>query len=170
MPFTPLHMGPAIALKAVTGRHFSLMVFGFSQVAMDLEPLVRIIRDDTILHGPTHTYAGATLVGAISAVIGRPICQYFLNFWAPDSPSHFMNWLRGPEQISWPAAISAAFIGTYSHVVLDSIMHDDMHPLRPITDGNGLLHILSVSNLHTLCIASAAIGALILIGRFVLRR
>jgi hypothetical protein len=48
MPFTPFHMGPGLAVKAVFGRYFSLMVFGFSQVAIDIEPLVRIIRGDAV--------------------------------------------------------------------------------------------------------------------------
>jgi hypothetical protein len=30
MPITPVHMGPGLLLKAVGGRHVSLMVFGFS--------------------------------------------------------------------------------------------------------------------------------------------
>ena len=59
MPFTPFHMGPGLAIKAVSGRYLSLMVFGFSQVAMDIEPLVRMIRGDAVLHGFTHTYLGA---------------------------------------------------------------------------------------------------------------
>jgi hypothetical protein len=63
MPVTPLHMGPALAAKALCGRHFSLLVFGFSQVVIDLEPLIRIQRDDAVLHGFTHTYLGATLLG-----------------------------------------------------------------------------------------------------------
>ena len=45
MPFTPFHMGPALALKAVTGRHFSVLVFGIAQVAMDVEPLVGMLRN-----------------------------------------------------------------------------------------------------------------------------
>ena len=39
MPFTPIHLGPGAALKAIGGRHFSFMVFGGSQVLMDIEPL-----------------------------------------------------------------------------------------------------------------------------------
>ncbi|MDR0275331.1 MAG: hypothetical protein LBI48_08355 [Burkholderiaceae bacterium] len=50
MPFTPLHMGPGLAVKALLGRRFSLTVFGFSQIAMDIEPLARMIRGDTLLH------------------------------------------------------------------------------------------------------------------------
>lgn len=44
------------------------------QVAMDIEPVIRM-RDDVVLHGFVHTYLGATLIGLVSAVAGRPICQ-----------------------------------------------------------------------------------------------
>lgn len=91
MPFTPFHMGPGLAVKAESGRHFSLMVFGFSQVMIDIEPLVRIIRGDAMVHGFTHTYLGATLIAVLSVVVGRPVCQFFLNYWAPAPYSAFLN-------------------------------------------------------------------------------
>lgn len=55
MPFTPFHMGAGLALKAVAGRHFSVLTFGIAQVAMDIEPLVGMLRGAAVLHGPTHT-------------------------------------------------------------------------------------------------------------------
>ncbi len=170
MPFTPFHMGPGLAVKAVSGRHFSLMVFGFSQVAIDIEPLVRIIRGDAVLHGFTHTYLGATLIAVVSVVVGRPICQFFLNYWTPDPYSPFLNWLRGPKTISWPAAITGAFVGTYSHVFLDSIMHSDMQPLSPLSEANRLLHVISFEGLHLLCLLSGVAGALLMIAVYFVRR
>ena len=170
MPFTPYHMGPGLAMKAVGGRHFSLTLFGFSQVAMDIETLVHIIRNDEVLHGFTHTYVGATLVAFGSLIVGRPVCQFFLNEWTSDSSSKFLNWLRGPKLISWPAAISGAFIGTYSHVFLDSVMHADMRPLTPLSEGNGMLHLIPVSSLHLACVLSGVFGALLLPAVFLLRR
>ena len=44
MPFTPRHLGPGFAIKALAGRHFSLLTFGVAQVTMDIEPLVGLIR------------------------------------------------------------------------------------------------------------------------------
>jgi hypothetical protein len=44
MPVTPFHLGPGLAAKAVLGRHMSLTVFGLGQVAMDLEPGLRMLR------------------------------------------------------------------------------------------------------------------------------
>lgn len=103
-------------------------------------------------------------------VVGRPVCQFFLNFLTPDPYSPFLNWLRGPTLISWPAAIAGAFVGTYSHVFLDSIMHSDMRPLAPVSEANMLLHAISVGSLHLVCVLSGALGALLLFAVFILRR
>ena len=100
MPFTPFHMGPGLLIKSVLLRHFSLMLFGFSQVAMDIETLIHILRGDSILHGFTHTYLGATAIGFISFLIGRPICQWFLNRREPDPNLPFFKWLFEPKVIS----------------------------------------------------------------------
>lgn len=170
MPVTPFHMGPGLAAKAVLGRHLSLVVFGFSQVAIDLEPMVHLLRGDAVLHGVAHTYLGATLVAAISAVVGRPICQRLLERFTPDPESPFLIWLRGPHRITWPAAIVGAFVGTYSHVFLDSIMHADVLPLAPFSSAGALLGVVSVESLHLLCVASGALGALGLGVAFARRR
>jgi len=170
MPITPLHMGPGLAIKAVLGRRFSLMVFGFSQVAIDIEPLIGILRDDDILHGFTHTYLGATLIALASVVFGRPICQYLLRYWNPDPKSAFLNWWGMPSRISWSAAIAGAFIGSYSHVFLDSIMHYDMHPLAPWSKANELLHVVSVDNLYLLCVLSGVLGVVLIVAFKVLRQ
>lgn len=68
MPFTPFHMGAGLALKAVAGRHFSVLTFGIAQVAMDIEPLVGMLRGAAVLHGPTHTYLGAST--AVASAMG----------------------------------------------------------------------------------------------------
>ena len=80
MPFTPIHLGPGLAFKALGGRHFSFMVFGGAQVLMDLEPLIGILRDRDVLHGVTHTWLGALVIGSVAAVIGRPISTMVLRW------------------------------------------------------------------------------------------
>jgi hypothetical protein len=169
MPFTPFHMGPGLAIKAVFGRHVSLMLFGFSQVAIDVEPLVRIVRGDVVVHGFTHTYLGATVVALAALVIGRPVCQAILNAWTPPS-SDFLQWLLGPRLIAWPAAIGGAFVGTYSHVALDSLMHADMRPLAPWSNSNGLLQLVSLGALHLACVLSGLAGVLLMLALFARRR
>ena len=162
MPFTPFHMGPGLAMKAVGGRHFSLMVFGFSQVVMDLEPLVRIYRGDAVLHGLTHTYLGASMIALVSVMTGRPICEWLLRRFVPAPSWRFLAWLWGDAHITWPAAFIGAFAGTYSHVFLDSVMHADMRPLLPLSDANALLFRIPVDVLHVACVGAGVAGVLLM--------
>ena len=170
MPVTPFHLGPGIAAKAVLGRHMSLMVFAFSQVAMDVEPAAHMIRGDAVLHGFAHTYVGATLVAALSVVVGRPICQTLLERWPPDPGASFLTWLVAPARIPWSSAIVGAVLGTYSHVFLDSIMHADMRPLAPFAETNAMLGAMLIGALHLLCAAGGGLGVVVLLLRFVRRR
>ena len=162
MPITPFHLGPGLAVKAVAGDRFSLMVFAFSQAMMDIEPAVRILRGDGTLHGVTHTYLGATVVAVIAMVVGRPVCQLLLRSVTPDPHSALLNWVFRDTHISWRAAAGGAFVGTYSHVLLDSIMHADMRPLAPWSPHNSLLHAMPMGTLHVACVASGVLGMLLM--------
>ena len=170
MPFTPFHMGPGLLIKSVIREHFSLMVFGFSQVAIDIEVLFHMVRRDQTVHGFNHTYVGATLIAVISILIGRPVCQFLLNRWIPSIDATFENWLKGPKKISWAAAISGSLLGAYSHVFLDSIMHFDVRPLMPWSKDNAFLGFVSVQSLHIYCIVSGFLGAIVLLSLFYFRR
>jgi membrane-bound metal-dependent hydrolase YbcI (DUF457 family) len=153
MPFTPFHMGPGILVKAVLQGSFSLMVFGWTQIVMDLQPLVVILTGEGHLHGFTHTYVGATLIALFSAVTGKYASEWAL--------SRF-ELAQGPEaHVGWWIAVLSAFIGSYSHVVLDSIMHSDMEPLYPFSAEKALLGWVSASTLHSICIYSGLVGVLI---------
>ena len=151
MPFTPVHLGPAALFKSVLGERFSFVVFGGSQVLIDIEPLVQIVRAEPILHGPSHTIAGATVIGFLAAGLGKPIGQVFLRSISYPEP-----------HISWAASFVGAFVGTYSHILLDGIMHSDMSPWVPFATENTLLGLISVQDLHYVCLGSGVLGLLLL--------
>lgn len=73
MPFTSLYIGLGILLKALLQGSFSLMVFGWTQIVMDLQPLYVMLSHTTRfeLHGFSYTYLGATLLTVVSAVSGK---------------------------------------------------------------------------------------------------
>ncbi|HYQ38464.1 MAG TPA: hypothetical protein VER09_05940, partial [Pseudomonas sp.] len=71
MPFTPLHMGPGILLKALLPTRFSLMVFGWAQIVMDLQPLLAMLTGRGELHGLSHTWPGAGLLAVVAALSGK---------------------------------------------------------------------------------------------------
>jgi membrane-bound metal-dependent hydrolase YbcI (DUF457 family) len=160
MPLTPFHMGAACAVKAVTGGLFSMTVFGFAQVAMDLEPLYHLLRGEGIIHGFSHTLLGATLIAGVTIFAGRPLCQLLLNFWTPDPGDPFLNWLRGPRVISWRSAIVAACLGTYSHVLLDSMVSVDVLPFAPFAQESPLYGLVSMGALYLLLIGTGILGML----------
>jgi hypothetical protein len=152
VPFTPFHMGPGILVKALLQGSFSLMVFGWSQIVMDLQPLVAIVTGEGKLHGFTHTYVGSTLIAIFSAVTGKYLSQWALVV--------FSNGAQRGIIIRWWVAFLSAFIGAYSHVILDSIMHTDIEPLSPFSPFNELLGLVSVAALHKFCLYSGLVGAI----------
>ncbi len=153
MPFTPFHMGPGIAFKAVLGGSFSLMVFGWTQIIMDIQPLLVLISGEGHLHGFSHTYLGASLLAVFSAVTGKSLSELGL-FLLGMNPKRMLN-------IPWWVVFLSAFIGAYSHVFLDSIMHADLEPFSPFVQANPFLGLISVEALHMVCIGSGVVGALV---------
>ncbi|PLY07779.1 MAG: hypothetical protein C0625_04225 [Arcobacter sp.] len=153
MPFTPFHMGPGILIKAILQSSFSLMVFGWSQIIMDIQPLFVLINGSGYLHGFSHTYLGCTLLAIFSALSGKYLSELGLKLIGlSKSP---------PIKISWRVAFISAFIGCFSHVLLDSIMHTDVQPFSPFFLNNDLFSILTVSELHKLCLYSGLGGGML---------
>ena len=162
MPFTPFHMGPGIAIEALLQGSFSLMVFGWAQILMDIQPLVVMISGAGHLHGFSHTYLGATLLAAVAALTGKYLSPLGL----------FVLGLNRQWQVTitwWVAALSA-FAGTFSHVWLDSIMHADVEPFFPLSLHNPMLGWVSVETLHGLCVASGLVGGGLYFGILALQR
>lgn len=153
MPFTPFHMGAGIATKALLQGSFSLMVFGWTQIVMDIQPLFVLISGEGHLHGFSHTYIGATLLAIFSALTGKYLSELGLIILGISNNSRI--------KIRWPVCFLSAFIGSFSHVFLDSIMHSDVEPFFPFSLNNPFLDIISVSLLHKLCLYSAFIGGAI---------
>jgi hypothetical protein len=109
------------------------------------------------LHGWSHTYAGATPIAAAAALSGKYLGELGLRFLR----------LGDYNPISWRTAVASAFIGTWSHVFIDGIMHADMAPLAPLSEARLLYGIIGVDTLHLLCLVSAVLGAA---GYFAVRR
>jgi membrane-bound metal-dependent hydrolase YbcI (DUF457 family) len=130
-------------------------VFAGAQVLMDIEPLVGMLQGWHILHGYTHTILGALVIGTIAGTIGKPISALVL------------KWLKIPHYpFTWLASFLGAYVGTFSHILFDAIMHADMSPWWPIASGNELLGFISIDALHVWCMVAAVVGAVVCIFRF----
>ena len=152
MPFTTFHMGIGVFTKALLQGSFSLMVFGWAQIVMDIQPLIVLLTGEGHLHGFSHTYMGAVVLALFSALTGKYLSEFGLLIMDISEKSN-------PIKIAWWVVFLSAFIGTFSHVLLDSIMHSDVEPFYPLSQENSFLGLLSIEQLHKLCLYSGLVGA-----------
>ena len=163
MPVTPFHLLAITPIKAIAPRKFSWSVFALVNVLIDLEPISYFLITLSPEHHFFHTIIGATLIAILAARFGRSFCEGAIKIWNDEIKS---KWLIADPNISKVAAWSGALIGAWSHLLLDSFMHDDIKPLSPFTDSNVLLGSIPIATLHTIGVTSGLIG---LIGMFVFR-
>ena len=170
MPITPIHLGPALAVKAVAPRRFSFLLFAMTQAAIDSEAAFHLLRGDWPIHRLFHTYMGATVVAVPMVAAGRPLLEWAIGLWdrlvAPTADSVF--WIE--PRIPLAAALAGALIGAYSHVLLDSIVHSDVRPFAPLSDSNAMFRLTSASHLVLTCLVLGVLGGMALGAAYLRRR
>ena len=152
MPVTPFHFGPGLALHGAS-RRIDFWSFAAVNVIIDLESGWNMFQRSWPVHRFMHTFLGASLAilpAALFALLGwRLLRRFGVVLEAP--PTAYL--------------LLGAALGAWSHVVLDGMMHADVHPFRPWTDANPLLHLVSVQVLTGGCVAAAVLGAVLAILR-----
>jgi hypothetical protein len=161
MPITPFHFGLGAALKAAIPRRFSLSVFCFSQIVTDSEVLIYMARGSSQLHGFLHSYLGAGVVALFSVLVGRPLCHRVLRWWSAEPNVPLKEYFNSSPDIDIGSALAGAFVGTFSHVFLDSLMHSDVHPLSPFSNANEMFGLIGPGSLHLICFVLAVAGVLV---------
>ena len=163
MPITPFHFGPGAAFHALAPGKISFIAFCAANVLIDVEPLYYMLTAQYPLHRFFHTVPGALLIAALT--IGFLCIALKLG-----------KRLRLPNVFTWrelslSAMTGGAMLGTLSHVVFDSVMHSDMHPLFPFSEANPLLGLVSLETLHLGCALAGALGlAAIMLRKYFLRK
>jgi hypothetical protein len=157
MPVTPFHLFAITPLKAIAPGKFSWAIFALVNVLIDLEPITYFLITLSPEHHFFHTIIGATLIAVLAAVYGRGLCEGAIKIWNDEIKSKL---LIAEPNISKVGAWSGALIGAWTHLLLDSFMHDDIKPLSPFTDSNVLLGSIPIATLHTICLTSGLIGLL----------
>jgi len=161
MPITPFHFGPGAAIQAVAPKHVSFLAFCAANVLIDIEPLYYMLTSQDRLHRFFHTYVGASVIAFATLAIFI-LCRGFArSVWLPN-PS---TW----QSLSKCQVALGAAAGTYSHIVLDSVMHRDITPLAPFSQANPLFRVISLPALHWLCLASGAFALIVLAARSILQ-
>lgn len=155
MPFTPFHFGPGVLIKSASHRYFSLIIFILIQILIDCETLYFLVTHQSPLHRVFHTYLGVNIAVLISILIIRPICNIGIKA---------LNKLIKEQkfsEITLVSAIIASFVGAYTHVFLDSMMHVDMRPFYPFSNQNGMLSVVNLGVLHLGCVFTGVFGGVV---------
>ncbi|MFZ3069696.1 MAG: hypothetical protein WA110_01040 [Anaerolineaceae bacterium] len=152
MPFTPLHMGPGMAAKALGQGKFSLIVYGWAQIAMDFQPLVVLLTGKGRVHGVTHTFVMGALLGGLAALSGKYLAEFILNLFRKKD--------RPRVKVSWSVAFLSGLLGGLGHVLLDALIYTDMEPFWPFVQGNPM-SILTDFQMLGFCLYSGLAGLLV---------
>jgi hypothetical protein len=123
MPITPLHFGFALPFKILRGERMSVTAFCLTNCVMDVEPVVKIIFDiPGDLHSATHSLFGVGMITLWFAFATICICRA-------------MQWGDESRDLAYAEGI---FFGGFSHLLLDAMVHTDVHPFAPLTNWNPL--------------------------------
>lgn len=164
MPFTPFHLGPGLLIKGLIPGRFSLSMYALANVAMDVEPLYHILHDDAQLHGASHTLLGAGFIGLGTALWGRIAIRrawQLYERWSANAGT--------PFHITGLQAWLGAMLGTFSHVLMDAVMHIDVHPFLPLVDANPWLDVSCTEHVYLGCVLAGMVGMLLILIRAAFR-
>ncbi|HKQ13496.1 MAG TPA: hypothetical protein VJT80_08665 [Steroidobacteraceae bacterium] len=152
MPFTPFHFGPGALVHSAAPKHISFLAFCGANVLVDVEPLYFMLTHQWPIHRFFHTYVGATVAAGIVVALFALVRRV--------TPG-LLDQLR-LRKLGVRAVALGAILGTYSHVLLDSLMHADMDPFAPFSDRNPLLGAVFLSTLHGFCLVAGVVGAVVI--------
>lgn len=149
MPFTPYHFGPGLLLGVLLFPFIDFSTVIIASVFIDIEPLsILIFGLPYPFHGFFHTYLGASILASVLTIGIYPFRKY-LNALVSLFGLHQESTLRH--------IIPASFIGTYSHVFLDSLLYPEMNPFWPLM-GNPFVGIFQFSLVYESCVFLGLLG------------
>ena len=128
MPVTPLHTGIPGLVSYFYPRRVDIFSAILGSVLCDTDFFLYLLFG-TPIHGFFHTFMGATVMGIILVVLIRLLQRPVISI---------KKWFRWETGSDMRSIILGAFLGTFSHVLLDSLIYADMEPFSPV-DGNPFL-------------------------------
>jgi hypothetical protein len=147
-----------LLVKSIVARWYSLSAFIAAQILIDCETLYHLVRHETPVHRTLHTFAGATLAGAVTAVglLGLRWLAGRIKSRGSEARPASLPSVR--SEMTTTGIWVGALAGGVSHPWLDGLMHRDMQPFAPWSSANPFLGIVSVEVLHLGCVAAGLLG------------
>tara|TARA_B100001093_G_C26709166_1_gene962641 strand:+ start:278 stop:790 length:513 start_codon:yes stop_codon:yes gene_type:complete len=167
MPLTPYHIVAGVAAKSIKPKQFSWTIFVLANISIDTEGVYYLITTGSAAHKIFHTWFAATIIAILCATFGKYLCEFGLRIWNNLilNEKYFPSFkrVRSSSEINQTTAWYSAFIGAYSHIILDSFVALDMKPYFPFSDTNHLLGLISLQNIQYLCLGLFFVGIMIYI-------
>ncbi len=154
IPFTPYHLGPSSLLGILFLKWVDFPTLIIASVIIDIEPIMIIVFNLSYpLHSILHSFLGAFLAALLLIFVMKFLRKYF---------TPIMEVLKLKQDISLRSISIGAFFGTFSHILLDVPLYEEMNPFFPLP-GNPFLIESSFASLYisVLCV-SCFLGALLI--------
>ncbi|MDW7732614.1 MAG: hypothetical protein SCH66_09335 [Methanolobus sp.] len=160
MPFTPFHLGPAFLLREIFEKRINLISILLGSVIVDVRATYCLFAGCRPLHGPLHTFLNATLIALLLSL--------FL-FSQRERLQKITEKLRIEQTYSFMSIIAGSLIGTWSHVLLDSVLYIDIRPLWPLA-ANPFLAVTESGTIYLVCMLSFLPAMVIYLQRYLKRQ
>lgn len=153
MPFTPYHLGPALAIGLPLRKHLHTPTFIIANIIVDIEPFIIIIFNLKYpLHGYLHTIVGGIILGVIIGYIMKLIEKIFHPLWRK-------LLLTPKEYTSLRSYIIPGILGILLHISMDIPLYHEMKPFYPIII-NPFYNPQLTKAIYELCIFMGIVGLL----------
>jgi membrane-bound metal-dependent hydrolase YbcI (DUF457 family) len=158
MPFTPLHLGPAILFGFLLFSYIDFPTFIIANVILDIEPFLNLYFNiGNSLHGFFHSFIGASIV----ALIISPIM-----FYLRKPLKKLLESFGLKQKTSFKKILLASLSGVYLHVFLDSFLYSDIKPFFP-SIYNPIYDMLPYNEIINFCIFSLFAGVFLYVYKLI---
>jgi len=159
MPFTPLHIGPALLISLILYPLLDIPTFIIASIIIDIEPLYIILTGSPQpLHGLFHSLT----LGILPAVALAAFIHLLRKYTGPINV-----YRRLPQSPDLRNILITSVTGVWMHVLLDAFLYPDLKLLYPL-DLNPLLGLLTQSQVTDMCLYSLAVSIIVYLIRMAL--
>ena len=159
MPFTPLHLGPALLVALIVYPLLDVPTLLVASAVLDLEPLMVILLSlPQPLHGQYHSLTLGTLV-ALTVALGMHLLRRHTE--------PYMVRLKLGQSMDIRVFVVSAVLGVWMHVAMDAFMYSDLSLLYPY-QVNPLLGLLSPSTVSNVGLVSYPLAIIVYLLRITL--